>query len=58
MKEIVNKLATLKVKKSADYHNKVIRTLREAGFTVVQEQDGLIEDIYVIGDKAESEDKG
>lgn len=55
MKKIVNKLATLTVKRSADYGNTVVHTLREAGFTVIQEHDGMTEDIYIIGDKAESE---
>ena len=55
MKKIVNKLAKLTVKKSADYGNKVVHTLREAGFTVVQEQDGMIEDIYIIGDKEQTD---
>ena len=51
---MIKKLATLKVKRSADYANTVVSALKESGFTVVQEQDGLIEDIYII---AESEDK-
>lgn len=51
------KLAELTVRKSSDYYNKVVKTLEDAGFTVIQEQDGLIEDKYVIGDKAEGEDK-
>lgn len=51
---MIKKLAELKVKKSADYSNTVVKALKEAGFTVVQEQDGFIEDIYII---AESEDK-
>ena len=50
------KLAELTVKKSADYYNKVVKALEDAGFTVIQEQDGLIEDKYVIGDNAESEE--
>lgn len=55
MNRIVKRLALLTVTKSTDYNNKVVNTLKEAGFTVIQEQDGLIEDRYVIGDKAESE---
>ena len=47
------KLAELTVRKSADYFNNVVKALEDAGFTVIQEQDGLIEDKYVIADKAE-----
>ena len=51
---MIKKLATLTVRKSADYSNTVVSALKKSGFTVVLEQDGLIEDIYII---AESEDK-
>ena len=51
---MIKKLATLTVKKSADWSNTVVKALKESGFTIVQEQDGFIEDIYII---AESEDK-
>ena len=57
MDRIVKRLALLIVTKSTDYNNKVVNTLKEAGYTVIQEQDGLIEDRYVIGDKAERSDK-
>ena len=53
MDRIVKRLAILTVTKSTDYSNKVVNALKEAGFTVIQEQDGFIEDKYVIGDKAE-----
>ena len=56
MDRIVKRLAILTVTKSTDYSNKVVNALKEAGFTVIQEQDGLIEDKYVIGDRAESEE--
>lgn len=48
---MIKKLATLTVKKSADWSNTIVKALKEAGFTVVQEQDGLIEDIYIIAEK-------
>lgn len=50
---MIKKLATLTVRKSADYYNTVVKALKEAGFTIVQEYDGLTEDVYII---AESED--
>ena len=51
---MIQKLATLTVKRSADYANTVVKALKDAGFTVVLEQDGSIEDTYII---AEKEDK-
>ena len=48
---MIKKLATLAVIKSTDYNNTVISALKDAGFTVVQEQDGLIEDRYIIAEK-------
>ena len=50
-KKLIKKLATLTVKKSADYLNTIVKALKDSGFTVVQEQDGLIEDIYIIAEK-------
>lgn len=49
---MIKKLATLTVKRSADYSNTVVKALKESGFTVVLDYDGLIEDTYII---AESE---
>jgi len=57
MDRIVKRLAILTVTKSTDYNNTVVNALKEAGFTIIQEQDGMIEDKYIIGDKAESEVK-
>ena len=48
---MIKKLATLTVVKSKDYNNTVVNALKDAGFTVVQEQDGLIEDKYIIAEK-------
>ena len=53
---MIKKLATLIVTKSNDYKNTIVKALKEAGFTVVQEQDGFIEDKYIIAEKAESEE--
>ena len=52
---MIQKLATLTVKKSADYSNTVVRALQQLGFTVVLEQDGLIEDTYIIAEKEDKE---
>ena len=49
--KMIKKLATLTVVKSSDFKNTVVRALEEAGFIVVQEQDGFIEDIYIIAEK-------
>jgi len=51
---MIKKLATLTVEKSADYLNTVAKALKESGFTIVQDYDGLTKDIYII---AGSEDK-
>ena len=47
---MIKKLATLTVKRSADYSNTVVKALKESGFTVVLDYDGLIEDTYIIAE--------
>lgn len=48
------KLAELTVKKSADYYNKVIKALEDAGFIIILEEDTLTDKYYIV---AEREDK-
>lgn len=48
------KLAELTVRKSADYYNKVVKTLEDAGFVVVLDCETITEKYYIM---AESEDK-
>lgn len=48
------KLAELTVKKSADYYNKVVKVLEDAGFLLVLDWETTTERYYII---AESEDK-
>ena len=49
------KLAELTVKKSADYFNKVVKALEDAGFVIVLSVETTTERYYIV---AESEDKG
>lgn len=51
MRKTVQKLATLTLTRSADYNDTVVTALKDAGFTVIQEFDGLIEDKYIIAEK-------
>ena len=48
------KLAELTVNKSADYYNKVISVLEDAGFTIVLDYETTSDRYYIV---AESEDK-
>ena len=48
------KLAELTVKKSADYFNKVVKALEDAGFVIVLSVETTTERYYIV---AESEDK-
>lgn len=50
MRKTVQKLATLTVTKAFDYDNTVVKTLIEAGFTVVQECNGIYETKYIIAE--------
>lgn len=47
-------LAELTVKKLADYNDKVITALQDAGFVIVLTAEGCTESYYIV---AESEDK-
>ena len=48
------KLAELTVRKSADYHNKVVKALEDAGFVLVLDCETTTERYYIV---AESDDK-
>lgn len=48
------KLAELTVRKSADYYNKVVKALEDAGFVLVFDCETTTERYYIV---AESEDK-
>ncbi len=47
-------LAELKVNKSADYYDKVVKALEDAGFTIVLSLETCTDRYYIV---AESEDK-
>ena len=53
-KVINKKLAELTVKTSADYYNKVVKALEDAGFLIVLENETTTDRYYII---AENEDK-
>ena len=48
---MIVKVAELKVKKSADYKNSVIKALEKDGFVVILEVDGITENHYSIAVK-------
>ena len=48
---MIVKVAELKVKKSADYNNSVIKALEKDGFVVILEVDGITESHYSIAVK-------
>ena len=48
------KIAELKVKKSADYYNKVVKALEESKYLIVLDYETTTEKYYIV---AESEDK-
>lgn len=48
------KLAELTVKKTADYYDKVVKALEDAGFVIVLDYETTTERYYIV---AESEDK-
>ena len=50
---MIVKVAELKVKKSADYKDKIVAILEKEGFTIVEEVDAISEKYYTIAiDKA------
>lgn len=49
------KLAELTVKKSADYYNKVIKILEDAGFVIVLTVETLTDRYYVIAENEDAE---
>ena len=48
MQKLLQKLAELKVDKSNDRYNTIVRALQEAGFTVIEEHNGINEAHYSI----------
>ena len=50
------KLGELKINKSADYDDEVVKALEEAGYILVLEWDGMCEKNYIIA-KSESEEQ-
>lgn len=51
---MTKQLGELTIKKSADYYNRVVKALEDAGFTVVLITESTINSYYIV---AESEDK-
>lgn len=49
-------LAILIVKKNDDYSNTVVKALEKSGFTVVQQEDGLLENKYIIAEGEEDKE--
>ena len=52
---MIKKLATLTINKVDDYKNTIVNALEEAGFVLVQEYDGITEDIFIVAFKDENE---
>jgi len=51
---MLKQLATLKVNKNADYCGEIVKKLEEAGFTIIEELDGIIETHYIIAKGGDS----
>ena len=49
------KLADVKVDKSADYYNKVVETLEDAGFLLVLEVETTSDRYYILAEESEEE---
>ena len=47
------KLAELTVRTSADYYNKVVKALEDAGFVLVLDYETLTEKIYIVAERSE-----
>ena len=52
---MINKLAELKVKKSADYNDKVVKALEDAGFVLVLDYKTFSEKVYIVAKGANEE---
>lgn len=48
---MTKQLGELKIKKSADYYDKVIKALEEAGFVIVLSTETTTEKYYVVAEK-------
>ena len=51
---MIKQLGELKIKKSADYYDKVVKALEDAGFVVVLSMETTTENYYIVA-KEESE---
>ena len=49
------KLAELTVRTSADYYNKIVKALEDAGFVLVLDYETLTEKIYIVAEGANNE---
>lgn len=49
------KLAELIVSKSADYDNKVVKALEDAGFLIILSYEGSTESYYIVAESKENE---
>jgi hypothetical protein len=47
------KLAELTVRTSADYYNKVVKALEDAGFVIVLDCETITEKIYIVAERSE-----
>ena len=47
------KLAKLTVEKSADYNNKVVKVLEDAGFIIVLDCETISEECYIVAESEE-----
>lgn len=50
-----NKLAELKVIKSADYNDKVVKALEDAGFVLVLDYKTFSENVYIVAEGSDKE---
>lgn len=49
------KLAELTVSKSADYHDKVVKALEDAGFLIVLSWETAADSYYIVAENVENE---
>lgn len=50
------KLAELTVSKSADYYDKVVKALEDAGFVIVLDCETFLEKIYIVAESEARDD--
>ena len=49
------KLAELHIRKSADYYNKVVKSLEDAGFIIVLEEETWLDRHYIVAESKDEE---